>query len=110
MMRSIYLKHMGTDARDCQCEWEIDFGKMTLLLKVDFLSPSLLLGFINGMHRYEENLSTVGITGAIAITSRFKTKIDVNGVTYQIRAYKPGLSQYGGQVELELIPIKASES
>lgn len=106
-MRNIYLKHMGTDARDCKCDWEIDFGKMSLHFKVDFLSPSLILGFIAGLHQHEEQLSTVGITGTIAITSRFKTTVDVDGVTYQIRAYKPGLPQFEGQVEMELIPINA---
>ena len=106
-MRNIYLKHMGTDARDCKCDWEIDFGQMTLHFRVDFLSPYLLLGLISGLHRHEEHFSTVGITGAIAITSRFKTTVDVNGVTYLIRAYKPGLPQFEGQVEMELIPIKA---
>jgi hypothetical protein len=99
-MSGIYLKQMLADARNYKIDFEMDFRKMTLRLNVDSISPSLLIDFLESMHRRDEKdrLAKCGITGALAITSRFKTTIDIAGVEYQFRVYE---LNNGGKPKLE---------
>lgn len=103
VMGGIYVKHSFTDAKDCEFDWEINFAKMTLDIRADFISPALLLSLLESLHSFEANLQRVFITGALAITRRFKVRLEVNKIRYEIRAYTPGLKP--DCVEFELLPV-----
>lgn len=90
IVNRITLKHMGTDAKDCLLDWDADFAKMIFTLRADFLSPWLLLSFFWDLHHRDERFEKTKIIGAIAITSRFQTRLVLpSGTTFSVRAYQP---------------------
>lgn len=71
------VKHSMSEARDCTIEWKADFARMEILLYVSFISPVLLLDFLNGMARRDERFKKVGIVDVLQISSRFNIKLCV---------------------------------
>lgn len=89
-MNKITLKHMGTDAQDCQLEWDANFAKMIFTMRADFLSPWLLLSFFWDLHHRDERFEKTKIIGAVAITGMFQTRLVLpSGTIFQVRAYQP---------------------
>jgi len=102
--RKIILKHSMTDAKDCRLEWDADFGKMIFTMRVDFISPYLLLHFFHFMHQHDDRFAKTGIIGALAITERFDVRLVLpSGTEYKLRAYETGLSTKS--IELELFEV-----
>lgn len=107
--RKIILKHSFTDAKDCPLEWEADFGKMIFTMRVDFISPYLLLIFLHSLHKYDDRFARTNIIGALAITKRFDVRLVLpSGTKYKLRAYETGLDSKS--IELELFEVSASSS
>ena len=110
-MSGIYMKHSFTDARDCLIEWEADFAKMTLDLKVAFISPCLLLDFFKNLRRFDERFEKTGIIEPMQIDSRFKISLTVAEQVYRVNlymAYVGGSDEDGKEkrsLEIELFPI-----
>lgn len=98
------MKHMLTDARDCTINWEIDYGKIELLIKVEFLSPALILDFLATLHHREEALQKIGIAGAMQVTRRFVTALECAGTKYRLRVYE----STEGATQIELFPLGAA--
>lgn len=89
-MNKVIVKHSGTDAKDCLLNWNADFAKMILTLSVDFISPWLLVSFLEHLHLSDERFEKTKIIGAITITSRFATRIILpSGTEFRVRAYQP---------------------
>lgn len=99
-MNAITLKHMMTDARDCRIQWEVDFGRMTLTLHADFISPELLLLFLHTLPRSDDRFTKAGIIGAVCISERFDVRLELpTGTIFKLYSYQ---SPIGKQPEIEL--------
>lgn len=97
---------MGTDAKDCQLDWDADFAKMIFIMRSDLLSPWLLLSFFWDLHHRDERFEKTKIIGAIAITSMFKTRLVLpSGTTFEVRAYQPFSVGKKEPVELEFFEL-----
>jgi len=89
-MPSIVMKHTATDARNCEIEWNADFGKMKLTLQAGFISPRLLHDFLWQLPHKDDRFVRTSIIGAVQITSRFDTRLELpSGTTFKIHAYQP---------------------
>ncbi len=89
-MPSIVMKHTATDAHNCEIEWNADFGKMQLTLQAGFISPMLLQDFLWQLPHKDDRFVRTGIIGAVQITKRFDTRIELpSGTTFKIHAYQP---------------------
>lgn len=105
-MNKIILKHIGTDAKDCQLDWDADFAKMIFIMRSDILNPWLLLSFFGDLHRRDERFEKTKIIGAIAITSMFKTRLVLpSGTTFEVRAYQPFSVGKKEPIELEFFEL-----
>lgn len=103
-----YMKHMMTDARDCLIKWDANFGKMIITLYVDFLSPALLVGFLESLHERDDRFAKTEIVGAFHICKRFDVRLELPSTAFEVRAYRPcSMSQTRKEpIELELFEIK----
>ena len=89
-MPSIVMKHTATDAHNCEIKWEADFGKMKLTLQAGFISPLLLQDFLWQLPHKDDRFVRTGIVGAVQITKRFDTRLELPGGTVlKVLAYEP---------------------
>lgn len=89
-MPSIVMKHTATDAHNCEIEWNADFAKMKLTLQAGFISPRLLHDFLWQLPHKDDRFVRTGIVGAVQITKRFNTRIELpSGTMFKIHAYQP---------------------
>ena len=103
MTRTVTIKHTMTDARDCRIEWDVDFDNMTLTLRVDFISPALLLDFLHKLPRSDDRFNEAGIVGAVCISKRFDVRLELStGAVFKLRSYQ---SPIGTQPEIELFQL-----
>lgn len=105
----IYMKHHCTDAKDCGISCNADFGKMTMTLCVDFISPYLLLCFLETLHNQMESFAKTEIIGAIKITKRFDVRLELpSGTAFRLRAYHPftRVETHPEPIELEFFELK----
>lgn len=91
-LRTVMLKHLMTEAKDCELSWKADFGKMEILLYVSIISPALLLDFLTMLPKRDERFQLAGIMDAIQISARFNIQLvmqsDGNDVRYSVRIFK----------------------
>lgn len=89
-MPTIVMKHAAADAHNCEIEWDADFARMSLTLKAGFVSPMLLHDFLWQLPHRDDRFVRTGIIGAVQITTRFDTRIELpSGTAFKIRAYQP---------------------
>jgi hypothetical protein len=108
---SILWKHSSTDAKDCDIRCNADFGEMTMTLYVDFISPYLLLSFLERLHDQMESFAKTEIIGAINITKRFDVRLELPGGTaFRLRAYHPFtmVKTQPKQIEFEFFELPKS--
>jgi hypothetical protein len=88
--RRIRLKHTMTDANDCELLWDVDFAKMILTMRANFISPYLLLSFLNGLHHCDDRFGKTKIISAVQITNRFDVRLELpSGAIFKLHAYQP---------------------
>lgn len=92
-MKGVLMKHSFCDARDCLIEYELDFSNMLLSLHADFISPVLMMEFLERLHVFDERLERVKIIGAQAIGKRFNVTLDAGGARWQVRVYDAGVGE-----------------
>lgn len=86
----ILLKHSMSDGHDCTLQCDADFGKMVLTLRVNLISPALLLNFLWQLPHQDERFAKTGIVGPAQITHRFDTRLVLpSGVAFKVYAYQP---------------------
>lgn len=104
MSRTITMKHMMTDARDCTIGCDVDFDKMKLTMRAAFISPKLLLSFLSILSDEDELFAKAGILGAVAICKQFDVRLELpSGTKFKLKSYLPPLSD---SPQLELFEIK----
>ena len=108
MSRTITVKHMMTDARDCKIEWDADFDKMTLSIRAGFISPDLLIHFLHILPEKDERFASAsGIPAAVAICKRFDVSLELpSGAKFKMKSYVPPLAR---SPEIELFEIEKKE-
>ncbi len=108
----VLLKHMMADARDCMLAWKANFSDMEIVLRVDFISPALLVDFLQSLLRKEvdERFSKAGVADVVDMSKRFNIKLCVTSESrdtwYRLSAYRP-LAPLGSsaRTEIELLPL-----
>lgn len=107
-MPRVVIKCSSPDAHDCEIEWEIDFARMTLTLRAGFVSAGLLLDFLWQLPHRDDRLVRTGIVGAVQITKRFNTRLELpSGTTFKLVAFQP-IPDSGSRLEplqLELFEV-----
>lgn len=106
----VLLKHSMADGRDCWLTWKSDFSKRELLLHVDFLSPGLLVDFLEGLLRMDERFGAALILDLVKMSKSFSIRVIVNNegrqVSYKLNAYRRGIpNETTGRTEIELLPL-----
>lgn len=103
------MPHSLTDAHDLRIVWYADFAKMTLTMKCDFISPRLIIDFLEYLHEHDETFVKIGIIGAIEITKRFKVRLDLprSNILFDVHAYRLFSLKENAvpDQELELLPV-----
>lgn len=106
----VLLKHTMADGRDCWLTWKSDFSKMELLLHVDFLSPALLVDFLEGLPRRDERFGAAFNLDLVKMSKSFNIRVIVTNegrqVSYKLNAYRRGLpNETTGRTEIDLLPL-----
>lgn len=107
-LRKTLFKHSFSDAHDCSIEWYVDFGKMSILLYSDFISPALLIDCLMHISHADERFERTGITSILQISNRFDIRLSVGSkATYKISVYKlsSGINEKLDRLEVELFPF-----
>ncbi len=106
----ILLKHSMSDGHDCTLQCDADFGKMVLTLRVNLISPLLLLNFLWQLPHKDERFAKTGIVGTAQITQRFDTRLVLpSGVTFKVYAYQPFSISESRQEPLQLEFLQTHE-
>ncbi len=106
----VLLKHMMADGRDCWLSWKADFSHMEILLHVDFLSPALLVHFLESLPRKDERFAKAGIQDLVEMSKRFYIKViettECREVWYKLCAYHWSMPhKTSGRTEIDLLPL-----
>lgn len=109
-VRKILLKHMMADGRDCWLAWTTDFSKRELLLHVDFLSPALLVDFLENLPRIDKRFGSVRNLDLVKMSKSFNIKVIVTNegheVPYKLNAYRRMvLNKIADQTQIDLQPL-----
>lgn len=106
-LKTVLMKQMLSDRRDCRITWGVDFASMDLLVHVDFISPALLIQFLARLSHDDERFHKTGIIDVVQICHRFTVKVYVSHgekeVCYRLKAYRPDMPGYSrADIEIEL--------
>lgn len=104
MSQILTMKHTMTEARDCRIEWDADFDKMTLNLRVDFISPALLLDFLRILPLKDDRFAKAGIVGAVSISKHFNVFLELStGAVFKLLSYQSLIAKHP---EIELYELE----
>ncbi len=111
-LSEVLVKDMVGVHRDCPIKWRADFARMEIDIRVDFIAPSALISFLEGLPRYDERFLKTNITGAVRICNRFKVALWVaygdTEIRYRLTARQPEM-EIGGRAGPE-IDLTAGEN